>query len=130
MVSMSEIPVSKLHMRTTPAPAASPTADTAAHCRTMADVREHIDRIDRRIVALLAERAGYVRQAARIKPAREDIVDHSRIEDVVEKVRRYAREHGLEADLVDAVYRLMIDRFIAQEAVEFERLREAPDAGT
>ena len=100
--------------------------DTVAHCRTMADVRRHIDRIDRHVVALLAERAGYVRQAARIKPGREDIVDPSRIEDVIGKVRGYAQQHGLEPDLVDAVYRLMIDRFIVQEAAEFERLRDAP----
>jgi len=99
---------------------------TVADCQTMADVRHHIDRIDRRVVALLAERAGYVRQAARIKPGREDIVDHSRIEDVIGKVRDYAQQHGLEPDLVDAVYRLMIDRFIVQEAAEFERLRDAP----
>ena len=96
--------------------------DTVAHCRTMADVRRHIDRIDRDVVALLAERAGYVRQAARIKPGREDIVDPSRIEDVIGKVRRTAQQYGLEPDLVDAVYRLVIDRFIAQEAAEFERL--------
>jgi isochorismate pyruvate lyase len=103
--------------------------DKVAHCRTMADVRHHIDRIDRQIVALLAERAVYVRQAARIKPQREDIVDQSRIEDVLKKVRHYAQVHGLEADLVDAVYRLMIDQFIAQEAAEFERLHEASGEG-
>lgn len=105
-------------------------SDTVEHCRTMADVRRHIDRIDRHIVALLAERAGYVRQAARIKPGREDIVDQARIEDVVSKVRGYAQQHGLAPDLVDAVYRLMIDRFIAQEAAEFERLHGAPEVGT
>ena len=105
----------------------SAPADTTALCRTMADVRGHIDRIDRDIVALLAERAGYVHQAARIKPAREDIVDLARIEDVIGKVRRYAQEHDLEASLVEDVYRLMIDRFIAQEAAAFERLRGLGD---
>ncbi|MHA1599477.1 MAG: chorismate mutase [Alphaproteobacteria bacterium] len=98
-------------------------------CRTMADVRCHIDRIDREIVALLAEREGYVRQAARIKPGREDIVDRSRIEEVIGKVRGYAQEQGLEPDLVDAVYRLMIDRFIALETAEFDRLRDASGDG-
>lgn len=106
-----------------------PPGDSIEHCRTMADVRHHIDRIDRHIVALLAERAGYVREAARIKPGREDIVDPPRIEDVLGKVRRCAEEHGLEPDLVDAVYRLMIDRFIAHEAAEFDRLRPVPGDG-
>lgn len=89
----------------------------------MAEVRTQIDRIDRHVVALLAERSGYVRQAARIKPERGQIADPSRIEDVIAKVRGLAAVEGVAPDLVEAVYRLMIDRFIAFEAEEFERLR-------
>ena len=39
-----------------------------SYCTTMAEVRRHIDHIDLEIVALLAERWGYVSQASRIKP--------------------------------------------------------------
>lgn len=92
----------------------------------MVEVRAQIDRIDRQVVALLAERFGYVRQAARIKPDRGQIADPSRIEDVIARVRGLAAEHGAPPDLVEAVYRLMIDRFIALEAKEFERLHGPP----
>ena len=37
------------------------------HCESMADVRRNIDALDLRIVALIAERSGYVAQAARVK---------------------------------------------------------------
>ncbi len=40
------------------------------HCESMADVRRHIDELDTRIVALVAERSGYVAPAARIKRLR------------------------------------------------------------
>ena len=96
--------------------------DTATDCRTMDEVRIAIDRIDREIVALLAERGGYVRQAGRIKAAREQIVDPPRIEDVVAKVRDQAQARGLAPDLAEAVYREMIARFIDLETVEFDRL--------
>ena len=96
--------------------------DTAAECRTMDEVRAAIDRIDREVVALLAERGGYVRQAGRIKDRRERIVGPPRIEDVVAKVRNHAQARGLAPDLVEAVYRVMIARFIDLETVEFDRL--------
>ncbi len=93
------------------------------HCTTMAEVRKNIDNIDRKIVALLAERAGYVRQSARLKPSREDIVDPARIEEVVAKVRTAATALQLPPDLAERAYRPMIDSFIALEEDEFDRLR-------
>lgn len=97
-------------------------------CSTMAEVREGIDRIDREIVKLLAERGRYVGQAARIKAARSDVVDRARIEDVVAKVRAAAVAAGLEPDLAEAIYRPMMDAFIAFEAREFDRLHGPPAA--
>jgi isochorismate pyruvate lyase len=106
-------------------PALTPT-DDSGQCRSMAEVRENIDAIDLRIIDLLAERAGFVRQAARIKGSRTAVVDPPRIEEVVAKVRAAARDRGLPPDLAEAAYRLMIDRFIALEAEEFDRLSGAP----
>ncbi len=96
----------------------------AGACRSMAELRAGIDRIDREIVALLAERFGYVRQAAQIKRERSQIVDSARIEDVVAKTTALAEGLGLAPELVESLYRLMIDRFIALEAVEFDRLQD------
>ena len=98
-----------------------------SRCQTMGEVRENIDRVDRQIVTLLGERAGYVREAARIKTRREDIVDPARIEDVVAKARGCAREYALAPELVDAIYRLMINRFILLETEEFNRLHDSAD---
>lgn len=106
-------------------------AGTVRSCRSMAEVRAEIDRLDRRIIALLGERSGYVHQAAHIKGARAEIVDAARIEDVIAKVRQRAGGAGLAPDLAEAVYRLMIERFIALEAEEFDRLHgQAQDGQT
>ena len=101
-------------------------AGAAESGRAMAEVRAEIDRIDREIVALLAERAGYVRRAAHIKGRRAEIVDSERIEDVIAKTRGRARDLGLSPELVEPVYRLMIERFIELEKAEFDRLHGAP----
>lgn len=87
-----------------------------AQCRTMADVRAEIDRIDGQLVALLVERAGYIDRAAELKPAlglpaRID----ERVEEVVAKVRARAMAEGLDPALADALWRRLIDWSIARE---------------
>lgn len=93
------------------------------HCETMDDVRRHIDALDDRIVALIAERSGYVAQAARIKQSADQVYDGPRIEYIVDRVRAHARTLGAPDSVLEATYRAMIDAFIAYEGGEFARLR-------
>ena len=101
---------------------------TPADCTTMADIRAEIDRLDEDLVRLLVERAGYIDRAAEIKaqvdlPARID----SRVEEVVENVRRHAAAHGLPPDLVEELWRRLIDWSIAREESRIAPLHhEAP----
>lgn len=92
-------------------------------CNSIAEVRDNIDRLDVTLVALLAERGGYVREAARLKQRKTDVVDAARIADVISKVRRQAESHGFDADVIEAIYRSMIDHFIAFEEREFAKLK-------
>lgn len=82
----------------------------------MAHIRAEIDRLDASLVRLFAERAGYIDRAAEIKasvdlPARID----DRVEQVVQNVRRHAVEQGLPPDLVEKLWRRLIDWSIARE---------------
>ena len=93
------------------------TADTA---ETMLDVRLEIDRLDRELVKLLAERQSFMRAAARIKPNREAVLDRDRIEDVVTKVLSACPEAGLSPAIAEPVWRTLIDRCIAYEFGVFD----------
>jgi isochorismate pyruvate lyase len=93
------------------------------YCDSMADVRRHIDALDDRIVALLAERGGYVAQAARIKQRADQILDTARIEFIIDRVRTQARDAGASEAVMEATYRAMIDAFIEFEHGEFKRLK-------
>lgn len=79
------------------------------------DVREQIDRLDREIVKLIAERDGYVHQVVKFKTTAEDVEAPQRAAAVIEKVRGLATGYGTDPDIVEAVYRAMITAFIAQE---------------
>lgn len=91
-------------------------------CKSIENVRSHIDRIDRQIVALLAERGGYVKQAARFKKTTDDVKAPQRVEQVIAKVTALAREFGADASVAEQVYRAMIAGFISAELTEHAAL--------
>lgn len=82
---------------------------------SLADVRAETDRVDRAIVALLAERSRYVAQVMRFKTTAADVAAPRRAERVIANVRDLAREQGADPDLAEQVYRAMIAWFIAYE---------------
>jgi len=88
----------------------------AAECTTMAEIRAGIDILDEELVRLFAERARYIDRAAEIK-AQVDLPARigSRVEEVVSNVRRHALTYGLPPDLVEKLWRRLIDWSIARE---------------
>jgi 3-deoxy-7-phosphoheptulonate synthase len=79
---------------------------------TLGDVRASIDRVDRDIVDLLAERRGYALQAARLKTA---VKDPAREAQVLSNVTALAARRGIEPALVESLYRELITGFVRAE---------------
>ncbi|WOR15979.1 chorismate mutase [Hyphomonas sp. FCG-A18] len=100
---------------------------SAKTAQTMADVRYEIDRLDRILVALIAERQSFMDAAARIKGQRKAVHDRARIEDVVTKVLAEAELQGLSPAIAEPVWRTMIDRCIAYEFESFDALKPGLD---
>ncbi|WP_182120350.1 chorismate mutase [Acidovorax sp. FHTAMBA] len=100
------------------------------HCATMQDVRREVDALDDVLVPLLVERVGYMTQAARIKQGVEQVRDEARIEAIVARVRERAQAEGGDADVIEAIYRSLMEACIAYEHREFARLREPATAGS
>lgn len=94
---------------------------TAKTCRNLGQVRGEIDRIDRVLLRLIAERGSYVRRAAQLKAKRTDVLDPARIARIVGQVRKRAKSLGLEPNVVGAAFRAMIYRFVAYEFREYDR---------
>ncbi|SDU81522.1 chorismate mutase [Pseudomonas mucidolens] len=100
----------------------------AVTCSNLEQVRENIDRLDRQIVALLAERGGFVSQAARFKKDSDGVKAPQRVEQVITKVRDLSHALGANADVTEQVYRAMIAAFIQQELAEHAVLSSEPQA--
>ncbi len=95
-------------------------------CQDLAEVRANIDRLDQEIVRLIAERAMYVKDAARFKGDAYQVSAPARQAEVFEKARQLARTHnmgfeGLE-EVVEATYRAMVAAFIANEQRYFDQM--------
>lgn len=93
-------------------------------CENLEQVRENIDRIDKSIVKLIAERSTYVAQAANFKETSDDVKAPQRVEKVISKVRNLASENGVNPDIVENIYREMINSFINFELAEHKKLKE------
>lgn len=94
-----------------------------SQCTTMAEVRAGVDEVDRRIVALIAKRFGYMDAAARIKPDRAAVRDEWRKADVKTKVDAAADLAGLDRGLLDRLYEDLVETSIAYELEVFDRRR-------
>ena len=100
-------------------------------CANLADVRANIDRLDDDIVRLIAERAMYVKDAARFKRDAFQVSAPARQAQVFEKARKLAERHNpgfanLE-QVVDATYRAMVAAFIANEQTYFDTMKDVGD---
>lgn len=84
-------------------------------CNSLNEVRDNIDRIDRKIVALLAERGAFVTQAASFKNTTDEVKAPNRVEQVIAKVTALAQAQGANPAVVESVYRAMISAFIEAE---------------
>jgi isochorismate pyruvate lyase len=99
----------------------SPSVDGGKCCASLGEVRDNIDRIDRQIVALMAERAKYVGEAGRFKADPAAVSAPARVEAIIVKVKALAREDGLAEPVAESSYRAMIAAFEDYEREEWAR---------
>lgn len=90
----------------------------------LAAIRDRIDDVDRRLVALLAERAALVDQVVHYKRANHmPVVDRSREDRMLARIAGVAEEAGLDPRVAQQVLRTIIDGFTLLEVEEL-----GPDA--
>ena len=88
-------------------------------CHSLEEVRSHINNIDEQMVKLIASRGELVKQAARFKHDSDAVKAPTRVEEVIKKVKNSARLNGANEEVVESIYRAMIDGFIKVEMAEF-----------
>lgn len=82
---------------------------------SLADIRNEIDRLDRQIIDLIAERQNWVVEAGKLKKDENAVRAPDRVEQVIDGVRRLAVEVGASPEVVERTYRALIAGFIEFE---------------
>lgn len=87
-----------------------PLTVPTATCTSPEELRAHLDALDRRIIAALAQRAAYTGEAARFTTTdRSGLGGRARADALVARARALARQVGADPELVEAVYRVLAD---------------------
>ena len=90
-------------------------------CPEMQEIRSQIDALDKRLVALLAERQKLIAAAGEVKPSRDTVRDEARIEEVVQLVLEEAEKSGLAREIAEPVWRQLIESSITYEYGVFDK---------
>jgi isochorismate pyruvate lyase len=91
------------------------TPKPPADCRSLDEIRAGMDDIDRQIVALIATRVEYVREAAKFKTSLENVAAPERVEAVLKTRRGWAEAAGLDGEAIERLYRDLVAYSVAEE---------------
>jgi isochorismate pyruvate lyase len=85
-------------------------------CTTIEEIRAEIDRIDAEVIRLLGKRFGFVKEVVKYKNKDKDsIIAQKRYDSVVKSRRTWAVENGLNPDLIENIYKQLMNYFIGEE---------------
>lgn len=97
--------------------------DKVNNCQSMQEVRAGVNALDDILVPLLVERSGYMTQAAKVKNDEHLVRDEARIQTIIDRVRPMAQAQGGNPDLIERLYRAMMECYIDYEHQELARMR-------
>jgi len=90
-------------------------------CSSIEDVRREIDSIDNEIIGLIGKRFTFIREIIKYKNNAEDVVAKERYNTVIARRRELAAMYQLNPDVIENIYRIMMDYFIKEQ---FELLKK------
>ena len=92
-------------------------------CETLYEARVEIDKVDEKIVELIALRNAYIKQIAHFKNSIAEVKSEDRVSAVVGRARVKAIELGLSPNLINDIFIRMIDEMVESEIAEFKNAK-------
>jgi len=86
-------------------------------CETISEIRDAIDEIDKELIHLLGIRHQYMKEIVKFKSGAEGIIAKERKELVLQQRKAWAKESGMDPDLIGDIYKLLIEKNIQ---IQFE----------
>jgi chorismate mutase len=86
-----------------------------SECNNKTEIRKQIDQIDKEIISLFALRFQYVSEIVKFKSDAESVVALSRKNEVIELRGKWAEELGLDKNMFEQIYQLLVEHNIQKE---------------
>lgn len=93
------------------------------NCNSLEEVRSEVDAIDEMIITQIAKRNSYIKQAAKFKTSVDEVKADDRIETVIQNVRKKALANDMSPNMMEDIYRLMINEMVETEIAEFQNAK-------
>ena len=90
-------------------------------CMDMQEIRKEIDTIDKSIIELLGNRFEYVKAASKFKTDETAVKAPERFAAMLVQRRKWAEENGLSADVIEEMYRRLVNYFIDEELKHWQK---------
>jgi isochorismate pyruvate lyase len=84
-------------------------------CKTLAEVRTEIDSLDQSLINTISRRQEYVVAAARFKSSGNEVHAPERQRQMMAARRLWAGTEGVDPDLIESLFRTMVDHFVSAE---------------
>jgi len=97
----------------------------AKDCKNIGEIRAVIDEIDHQIIASFGKRMEYVKEIVKFKSDTDGIVARDRQLEVFKKRREWAEESGLNPDLFEEMYKILINWNVQKELEIFRNTEKA-----
>lgn len=95
---------------------------------SLQDARHLIDLIDAEVIRLFSKRAKYVHQVVQFKNTPADIRAQERYDEVMRRRREMAEAAGLNPDVIEQMYKLLVENFIKEEMVLLKQRQQTTAA--
>ena len=84
-------------------------------CTNIEDVRREIDMIDKEIIGLVGKRFAFVREIIKYKSNVDEVYAKDRYNAVINQRREIALKYNLNPDVIESLYRILMDYFINEQ---------------
>ena len=89
--------------------------------KNMEELRKELDILDNELIKLVSKRFKFIEQAAIIKDDISKIRDNDRIEDIIKRLRKLAKNNDISPDIVEKLWRYIIELSIELETEIFSK---------
>ncbi len=91
-------------------------------CESLDEVRSQIDQLDRSLIDAISRRQKYVHAAARFKHSEDQVHAYDRRRSMLASRRLWAESDGVDPDLIEALFRTMVDHFVRAEMALYSEI--------